>query len=265
MKQIQLYYTKKEQVQLIINFIFYSIFFYFTTDLILSNDSLIGAVLLIFLIIIFLGITLLHEYLNFLYKSAIYYLTKEGNPIQGIKQISRVQKLDLLKSYSGSIYMFYNLAYLDMNEPLEALALIDQTDVSAMNKDATLIKYYTNFRANLLLDNRTKTKQAYKKLVEIKDLKIKGKKFSPLFAWNDIHAEFEIMMNNSKKAIAQLSKSPVENMNNREKAHHHYLYGLAYKQLNEPKKAANHFALCVSLGGLAHEATLAKQYLKEQQ
>lgn len=263
MKYLKEYYTKKEQAQLIFNLVLYSIFLYFTIDLIIQNESIAGKVFLFSILVVFLGITLLHEYLTYQYRSAIYSLTKEANAQVGMQKLKKLKKLDILKSYDVSIFMFKCLAFIDIADPLQTLSHVDQKDTPTSSKDVTLMKAYALFRANIQLNNKTQTKKAYQKLIELKNLKIKGKSFSPLFSWNDIDAEYEIMMKDYKKALSFLNQAQEEFMNNREKAHHYYLHGLALYHLNDFKQAIEKFTNCVNVGGTMYQVSLATSYLEE--
>ena len=54
--------------------------------------------------------------------------------------------------------------------------------------DNLLIWDYTKFYAYFLMNNRTKTKAQYERVIKLKDVKVKGTKISPLYNWEFIEA-----------------------------------------------------------------------------
>ncbi len=262
MKTLKQYYSKKEQAQLTMNMIIYAIFTYFTTDLAFKQERQFDAVMYMFLLVFFIGFALLYEYLNFVFKKSIYALTIKCNAEQGLTELSALIKYDLFKSYSVSVFMFRCLAYIDMNQPNQVLATLEPDRVPKSSRDVTLMKNYALFRASVLLNNKTKMKKAFRDLIELKTIKVKGKRLSPLFSWDDIEAEFEYMMGDHKKSLSHLNKSNVNAMNQREKVQHYYQLGCVYRELKRTSEARENFKLVQALGGTMHQVQLATENLK---
>jgi hypothetical protein len=263
MQQLKQYYSRKEQGQLSLNILLYVLFVYFTLDLALKQEKAFDAIMYILLLVFFISFALLHEYLTFVFKKSIYALTVSANAEEAINEIQSLIKYDVFKSYAVSIFMFKCLAYLDQNQPNKVLELTQTDKLPKSSRDVVLMKNYAIFRAYVLLNNKTKMKKAYKDLIELKNIKIKGKKLSPLFSWDDIEAEYEWMMGDNKKALSHLAKSNVNVMNQREKAQHYFLLGCVYQNLNRSSEAREQFKLVQALGGNMHQVNLATQAMKD--
>jgi hypothetical protein len=221
MKHFDIYYTKQERRNLIINAIVLLIFIGYSIYLIFGSTDIVRTLFLLFILIVFTAAMVLKEVLNFFFQKAIYQLTHECDPLLAFETMNLVKKYDYLKGYTLSYVAFSSLVYIDTENPEALLELFAPDNKMTQNgKDMILIKNYSLYKAYVLLNNKTQMKKAYTELIRLKELRVKGKSLSPLYAWFDIEAEYALLTNDVKEASSILSKANTSALNIREKAHH---------------------------------------------
>jgi hypothetical protein len=259
MNKFKLYYNKKEQWQFAFSIVVYLIFAGFTLNLAFSQSSLIESIPFFAILVIFLGTSLWNDYLKFLFKSAIYTLTIACDPHEAIKTVNLLIKKDIFKSYQLSAFMLKCLSYLDMNAFNETITYVKNNEGKFEHKDKVLLTHYALFRSYAELDDKKQMKDEYSKLQDLKGKTIKGKKVSPLFSYEDIDAQFQLVMNQPKKAWLALQRSQVNYMNAREKLSHYRLRILSELALDNHKQALKYFDMMNSIPG---GETLKKQCIQ---
>jgi len=224
MQDIKRYYTKQEQRGLILNSLVLFIFIGYSIYLILGSKDITRILFLSFILIFFSSAMILKEVLNFFFQKAIYQLTHDCDPILAFETMKKVRKYDYLRGYTISFVAFSSLVYIDTEDPEALLELFAADNKLTQNgKDMILIRNYSLYKAYVLLNYKTQMKKAYTELIRLKDLRIKGKSLSPLYAWFDIEAEYALLTNDVKEASSILNKANTSALNNREKAHHLFL------------------------------------------
>lgn len=266
MRQIKLYFTKKEQVNMFFNFLVYIIFLGYSINLFSSNLKDPFNWFMLAIAIAFLTFSVLKEFLNFHFKKAIYLLTIKCDPKAGLNQITKVERYDLFKSFDSACLIFRVLALLDQHDTENLSKLLDNIPTDQV-KDLLLVKAYANFKITIFNNNKTQMKKAFTSLITFKDIKHKGKAiFSPLFSWEDIEAEYEYRMNDFKKANSLLNKANMAAMNQRELAQHAFLQAEVFVHLDKLKEALGLYqevVLMSSLNAYGEEAKIAITKLGE--
>ncbi|GAB6168280.1 hypothetical protein JCM1393_07400 [Clostridium carnis] len=186
-----------------------------------SNTSYIRAFYLLFASIISTFV-FLHEYLNILYKKAIEKLTIECDPIVGLEISSKIERLDIFKSYKKSLLVFKLLAYSDLNRYEDILELLNKATIKPFSSsyDLLLIYYYSLFLSYISLDDRKNVKEYYKKCIELQNKGSGKNKIAPILSWNEIKAIYYIYQQDYILAKKYLRKVNISQLNNREKYLH---------------------------------------------
>ena len=215
---------KKEKARILFNWIILVIFVGYGIYVVFQQTDLWAALGLAALLLGFVAFYVLNEVLNLLYLKAIYQLTTVCDPQAALSDITTLKKFDLLRGYPLAHLAFQALVAEDVGDADKLLSLFDDNaKLPTSSHDVILIKAYSIYRAYVLKGNKTQTKKAYAELSKLKNQKVKGKSFSPLYAWFDIDAEFALISGDVKEAASILSKADVRALNPRELAHHHYL------------------------------------------
>jgi hypothetical protein len=215
---------KKEKARIAFNWIVLVIFIGYGIYVVIQQTDLWAQIGLSVLLVGFAAFYVLNEALNLLYLKAIFLLTTVCDPTQALSTMATLKKYDILRGYPLAHVAFQSLAAEDLGDADQLLALFaDEAKLPTSSKDIYLIKAYSTFRAYVLKGNKTQTKKAYTELIKLKELKVKGKGFSPLYAWFDIEAEFALIMGDVKEAASILSKADTRALNPREMAHHQML------------------------------------------
>lgn len=251
-------YTKKELSQLFINLISYMILLvYAGVQIVTIRDNPL-ILILSAVALIFLSFSFLKEGLNYFYKDAIYALTQDCDPTEGLKKLQNLIKYDVLRNYRPSIWVFNVLAAIDQQD-LEALKTLTTQELSKSSRDFILIKAYALYWIEVIQDHRTQIKKTFASLIKLKDLKVKGKSFSALFAWTDIEAHYELLFNDPKKAKNLLNTTQVKALNPRELNWHYHLLALAQIALDDEPSALTSLK---QIKGSAHPSLTTTQAIK---
>lgn len=229
-------FSKKELSQLFINLVSYMILLvYAGFQLVTVKDNPLVQILSL-VALIFLSFSFLKEGLNYIYKDAIYALTQTCDPVEGLIKLQSLIKYDLLRNYRPSIWVFKVLAAIDQQD-LEALKTLTTQELSKSSRDFVLIKSYALYWIEVIQDHRTQIKKTFTSLIKLKDIKVKGKSFSALFAWSDIEAHYELLFNDPRKAKNLLNATQIQALNPRELNWHYNLLALAQIALEDEQAA----------------------------
>jgi len=259
MKRFDIYYTKQERRNLIINALVLLVFIGYSIYLIFGSTDITRILFLLLILVFFTSAMVLKEILNFFFQKAIYQLTHECDPLLAFETMKMVKKYDFLKGYTISFVAFSSLVYIDTENPEELLDLFaPDNKLTQSGKDMILIKNYSLYKAYVLLNNKTQMKKAYTELIRLKTLRIKGKNLSPLYAWFDIEAEYALLTNDVKEASSILSKANTSALNNREKAHHLALLAAVETEKGNLKEAK---AIYEEIGSIANKMSLKEKAL----
>lgn len=237
MEQFKRLYNKKERANLVFNLLIYLIFFVYSFYIVITNPQESFSWLIGVIAVVFVAFSLLKEFLGFNYKKAIHLLTVERDPDAGLTQIKIVEKFDLLKSFKAACLIYNVLVRLDRHET-DTLNTYLQSFETNRTKDLVLVKAYAQFKIQVFKKNKTQMKKAYASLHELRNMKHKGKPvFTPLFAWADIEAEYEYLINDYKKANSLLTSANTSAMNPRELDQHNLLIAKVFIQLGKNEEA----------------------------
>ena len=138
------------------------------------TPQLEGKIAYLIVIVVILGIALWSEYLRHLYQKAIIILNKDGNPEEAKKTFDGLLKKDIFRGYRKTVLIFDTLYYADQMDAQGCLDTLEKDHKffhSCM--DNLLIWDYTKFYAYFLMNNRTKTKAQYERVIKLKDVKAK--------------------------------------------------------------------------------------------
>jgi hypothetical protein len=229
---------KKEKARMIFNWIILIIFVGYGVYVVFQQTEVWAQLGLAGLLLLFIAFYVLNEVLNLLYLQAIYQLTMLCDPALALTTMTKLKKLDLLHGYPLAHLAFQSLVAEDTGNADHLLALFaDDAKLPTSSRDVILIRAYSIFRAYALKGNKTQTKKAYAELIKLKQQKVKGKGFSPLYAWFDIEAEFALISGDVKEAASILSKANIRALNPREMAHHQYLLARVEAARDNPEAA----------------------------
>lgn len=209
-----------------------------------------GKICYLIIIVVFLGIALWSEYLRHLYKKAIFTLNIEGKPEEARTQFDDLMKKDFFHGYRKNRLIFDTLYHTDQMQPMECMNTLEKDSKFFHNSmDNLLIWDYTKFYSYFLLNNRTKTKQQYERVMKLKDIKIKGTKISPLYNWEFIEAIYLFSCKDYKKSLKAFQNVNPKNMNHRELMHYYYQFAQLYFAINDIMNANNYLDKVIALGG----------------
>ncbi|WP_416327087.1 hypothetical protein [[Eubacterium] hominis] len=217
-----------------------------------QTPQLEGKICYLIIIAVILGIALWSEYLRHLYTKAITLLNMDGKPEEAKQQFDQLIKKDFFKGYRKTELIFDTLYYADQMKPMECLNTLEKDHKFFHNSmDNLLVFDYTKFYAYFLLQNRTKTKQQYERVMKLKDIKVKGTKISPLYNWEFIEAIYQFSCKDYKKSLKAFQNVNTKNMNHRELMHYYYQFAQLYLVLKDKKHADECLDHVISLGGNA--------------
>lgn len=227
-------YTFSAEAKRTIHIIIYIIFLFYSIYLIAQAPSVAVKIAYIAITIIFLTIAVFAEYLEYLSEKAIKALNYECNPEKAKEIYDKLQKFDFFKSYKNNRILFDTIYNLAIYEPNTAIKLIQDNDkYFRLNIDALLIRNVSLFIAYVESNNKTQAKKAYPEIIKLKGGKVKGKKLSPLYNWDELEALHYYISNDFDKACKAYKNVNPLYMNNKEKTQYYLFY---YKSLLQNKE-----------------------------
>lgn len=227
------------------------------------TPQLEGKIAYLIVIVVILGIALWSEYLRHLYQKAIIILNKDGNPEEAKKTFDGLLKKDIFRGYRKTVLIFDTLYYADQMDAQGCLDTLEKDHKffhSCM--DNLLIWDYTKFYAYFLMNNRTKTKAQYERVIKLKDVKVKGTKISPLYNWEFIKGVYLMSCKDYKKSIKAFQNVNPKNMNNRELMHYYYQFAQAYLANHDKEHAKEMLEKTIALNGNAKMKQSAEKLYK---
>lgn len=221
-----------------LHIIIYGLFIYYTWTFIQQAPSTETKLFYALLALTSLVVTCLSEYLSYLSDKAIKTLNYKCNPEEAKTIYDQLQKLDFFKSYKKRRILFdllYHLALLNSNQ---AIALIENHDKFFRSSlDALFIRDTSLFIAYIQSDQKGKAKRIYPDILRLKDRKVKGKKLSSLYHWDELEALYQYISNHPDKACQIYQDINMSYMNNKEKSQVFFFYYQSLLKLNRIQEA----------------------------
>lgn len=232
-----------EIVRLLINIIAFVIFLVFGIQQINANADLAGKTILAVLIFTFLFFAIWYELVRYVHRQAIFTLNFECDPDKARTIMEKCKKLDFFNGYRNPNVIFDLLYHTDKQDSEALINLITKYEKSLLKRslDMLLVYNYSMFTYNRLIGNKTQCRKHYQGMIELKDKKIKGKKISPLYNWEVLEAELQLVNQDYKKAYASLNNANISRMNVREQSYYYFYRLRCELQLNHLKKAKESF------------------------
>lgn len=241
-------YSFNEEARNFIVFAIYAIFIIFSIYQAVHTPSIEGKILYIGIMVVFMSICILSEYLRFLFRKAIKALNMECHPSKAIEYCDKVKKYDIFHSYATTIKLFYLLIYKDQGNPEACLQILEENQkLFKQNIDYLLIRNYNEFYCAFMLNQHGKLKKAYPEVIRMKGAKVKGAKVSPMYSWEEIEGVYYLGIKDYKKSRNAFKSVNTKFMNNRELSHFYYEYALLEIAMNNKKEAMEYLNKVVEL------------------
>jgi hypothetical protein len=209
------------------NYAAYLLFFVYMIYLLINEPQTATRIVYLAMLVVFGSIAILYEVLKSWSVQAMTALTIQCDPAAGLAKLAKLQKLDFFKSFRTFALVFKTLATEDLEQPQDLLAWLDQagTKPFSTSLDLRLVYLHSLYRANLMLDRKDQAKEYFQSTMNLKDKKVLNKKITPLYAWDQIVAEYQFYNGNYKEARKSLAKVNTANLNPRERAYYDLLDG----------------------------------------
>lgn len=208
-------------LKILLTLIIYVTFYIYVVYSFIHAQS-IGVKLLYILVGIALGgICSLFELLRIWYDSATKKLIFEGKPEEAVKLLDRIGRFDVFKAFTTSEQMMRMLAMIDMRQFKELLSYVKALETD--NYDVQLVRKYTEMVAQGELGNKGKSNEAFKQLVQVRDLKNnRGKKHkgASYLNWEVVNGQHKNYDRDYSAAYKYLKDIDESGMNNRELMHY---------------------------------------------
>lgn len=231
-------YTFSSEAKRFIHIVIYVIFLFYSIYLITNAPDMSVKLVYFAITVFFLFFAIYSEYLEYIYENAIKALNYKCDPELAINYFNKVNKLDFMKSYKKNRILFDNIYYLAIYEPNKAIELINKNDsYFRANIDALFIRNVSLFIAYIELNNKTQAKKAYPEIIKLKGVKVKGKKLSPLYNWQELEALDYYISNDFEKACKSYESVNISYMNNKEKTQYYLYYYKSLIKTNNIEKA----------------------------
>lgn len=210
-------YSNKEKLRFFITLFIYIVFSIYTIGFIIKEPNFYVKLMFLSILIIFLSISLWAEYLKYLYQSSIYHLNISLDLDRAVKIFEKLNKLDFFRSYKKTFLIFKVLYNMCLENYEQCLSIIEQNDnFFRSSLDNLLIQKYTYFFCSYKTNQFDNIEKYYQNIQELKNLKIKKSKVSPLYNWEFIDAIYFKFKNNLQKSKVCFENTNTTNMNNRE-------------------------------------------------
>lgn len=210
-------YSTKEKLRLFSLILIYIIFSIYTVNFIINESNLYVKFIFLSILIIFLSVSLWSEYLKYLYQLSIYHLNITLNLNEAMKIFKKLNRLDFFKSYRKTFLIFKVLYDMCLENYEQCLSIVEQNDKFFRSSlDNLLIQKYTYLFCSYKVKKFNDIEKYYKDIQELKNLKIKKAKVSPLYNWEFIDAIYFKSKNNLNKSKSCFENTNTTNMNSRE-------------------------------------------------
>ena len=227
-----------ETTRSVVMTVIYLGFFFIMLRSVLAEPSWGGKVFYLLLMVVFGGFSLLSEYLRWLYRKAIKTLIIHCKPQEAIAQMAALQKADLLRGYRNAAVVFHTLTLIDRDCPRELLDYVDGEAYKtlACTPDLRLVYYYCRFYANFMLGDAEAMEEPYQELQKLRFAKGRKNKVAPIYNWELIDGDYRLTQGDPSRAKKCYEQIPVDNLNNRERAHFYLSRALAAGRLGHPRE-----------------------------
>lgn len=209
------YYTR-----IVVTVIIYIVFFYFVINNIIkakdTNERIFNLIILVF----FGGVALLYEGLRTSFDAATKRLIVDDKPEETLKLIKKTRKFDLFKTFDTSFQMLEMLSLMDLRRFDELKTYVDKLD-KAGNKDydVEILMRYSQMVAYGETNNKGKSNEAYKKLINTRDMvdkKGRRRKGAYFFNWSVVNGQHKNYEGDYQSSYKYLKDIDEANMNKRE-------------------------------------------------
>lgn len=200
--------------------------------MVITNNDKAMKIILIILCVIVLGFLIHYEYLKKRYDKAIILLNYELKLNEAIKTYDELIKKDFTKYFTNLKVVFDCITNLSNFNTQNVLEIIEKHDKKFRgNINVLFMRYGFIFLSYVYSDQKNKAKKAYKDVLKMKGIKIKGQKFVAVFNFDFLKALNYYIENDFKKALQTINLIDTSYMNNRELLEFHYFKYLIYKKL----------------------------------
>ncbi len=232
-KRYQFSYRFKQVLTLAIYITF---FMFIVRNIISATDN--SSRLFNILILILCGLpALLYEYLRYTYDAATKKTIFDGQADKALLDIEKIEKYDLLKMFKTSCVMLRMLCLRDLRKFQELKEYINEIDKQELNDyDVAILSRYSEMIVNGEMKAKGKLKNAYKKMIDLRDMKNKKgqrRKGAYFFNWNVVNGEYKLYEEDYSGAWHYLKDVSEENMNKRESMHYFINRAICSKQMNK--------------------------------
>lgn len=206
--------------RIVFTVIVYLIFFGFViTNIINAKDN--STRIFNILILLFFGtFSTLFEFLRINYDAATKRLIVDDKPQEALDLIRRVKKYDLFKTFKTSTQMLEMLSLMDLRRFDELKKYVDELEKSGnTDYDVEILMRYCQMIAYGETNNKGKSNDAYKKLINVRDMvdkKGRRRKGAYFFNWGVVNGQHKNYEGDYQGAYKYLKDVEEANMNKRE-------------------------------------------------
>lgn len=217
----------------------YAIFAGYIIYLTLTTEALGARIFFLVTGLLLLTGALFFEYLKRIYRKMIAALTIDADIALAKDYRDQLKKADRFHGFKHSLLLFDSLLLLDEGKYRECLAHMEtHRKFFKSTVDYLFIYYHNQLHCFYFLNQIEDALAVVKKMQEIK--KLKQKKYSPLFSWEEISGIQYSLEGRNQKALKAFEEVPVANLNNREQAYLYWMMANCYKELGRTKEVGNY-------------------------
>lgn len=171
------------------------------------------------------------EYLKFLHRKALFKVNFDVESELAKQQFNQLLKLDVFKTFKHEKIVFDALVSLHEFNTEQTISLINNyPKIFNANVDQLLLGKGLLFLAYAYSHQKGKAEKCYFEMVQCQNVKVQGKKVSPLFNDEVMRGIYYSMKNDLKKAMTAFENVNVTTLNHREMAEYAYFYALTAKR-----------------------------------
>ncbi len=196
----------------------------------ITTEALIAKIIFITIGSLVLGIGIYYEYLKNIYEKMILSLTMDTDISLAETYRQQLLEKDLFKGFKNSVILFDSLLLMDKGNYQACLDHMEKHQTFFRSTvDYLFIYYHHSLVCYYFLKDNDRAALQLRKLAEFK--KMKQKKYSPLFSWDEIDGIRYSLADRNKKSLQSFQKVPVKQLNSREKAYLYFMIADCYKEL----------------------------------
>lgn len=229
------YYAAKASYMWIV----YAIFASYIVYLGVTTEALGARIFFLVTGFLLLSGALFFEYLKRIYGKMIAALTIDADITLAKNYREQLEKADRFHGFKHSLVLFDSLLLLDAGKYSECLAHMEANrKFFKSTVDYLFIYYHNQLHCYYFLNQKAEALEIVKKMQEIK--KLKQKKYSPLFSWDEIAGIQYSLEGRNQKALHSFEEVNTANMNNREQAYLYWMMANCYKELGVTKEVGHY-------------------------